>query len=238
MPLADMFVYSILDFWGMSEDLPFVYRLGSQERYDWCFAQALKRRKDFIAILETVVGVERAGATKCPAPSLTSPPTQRKRRKTMCPFAVAQRRADSGAESVEVICPDDETPNMEEKIVRLLHACIRNPSILSMELQAVPIGIFDEPIHLVVELIRSMRDDRRMDFIGLANTFLDDSQARLIAEALRSLPRRAPGEEPETLEMHQMVFQAGTRTELLNAARNAGVTVLLSDPNGPALRGF
>ena len=107
-----------------------------------------------------------------------------------------------------------------------------------MELQAVPIGIFDEPIHLVVELIRSMRDDRRMDFIGLANTFLDDSQARLIAEALRSLPRRAPGEEPETLEMHQMVFQAGTRTELLNAARNAGVTVLLSDPNGPALRGF
>ncbi len=207
-------------------------------RYDWCFAQALKRRKDFIAILETVVGVERAGATKRPAPILTSPPRQRKRWKTNCPFAVAQRRADSGAESVSVICPDDETPNMEDKIVRLLVACYLNPSVLFVELQAVPIRIYDEPIHRVVELIRSMRDGRRMDLIRLANTFLDDSHARLIADALRSLPRRAPGEEPEALEMHQMVFQAGTRTELLSGSRHAGVTLLLSDPNGPALRGF
>jgi hypothetical protein len=128
---------------------------------------------------------------------------------------------------------------MEDKIVRLLDASYHNPSVFSVELQANPIGIYDEPIHHVVE-IRSMRDDRRMDFIGLANTFLDDSHARLIADALRSLPRRIPGEEPETLEMHQMVFQAGTRTELLNAsaAGHAGVTLLLSDPNGPALRDF
>jgi hypothetical protein len=80
--MADMFVYSILDFWGMSEDLPFVYILGSQERYDWCFAQALKQRKDFIAILETVVGVERAGAINspqapCAKPHFTSHATQK-----------------------------------------------------------------------------------------------------------------------------------------------------------------
>ena len=77
MPVAGMFVYSILDFWGMSKDLPWVY---SQERYDWCIAQALKRREDFIAVLETVVGAEQAEATKRPAPSITStlasPPKQ------------------------------------------------------------------------------------------------------------------------------------------------------------------
>ena len=80
MPVADMFVYSILDFWGMSQDLQWVYRPESQERYDWCIAQALKRRKDFIAVLETVVGAEQAKATKRPAPSITStsasPPKQ------------------------------------------------------------------------------------------------------------------------------------------------------------------
>ena len=81
---------------------------------------------------------------------------------------------------------------------------------------------------------------RKMTFIGLANTLLDDSHALLIAGALRSQMMLAPGEdsEPETLEMHQMVFQAETRTELLAAAQGAGVNLLLSDPNGPALSGF
>jgi len=40
------------------------------------------------------------------------------------------------------------------------------------------------------------------------------------------------------LEMLRMVFQAETRTELLAAAQSAGVNLLLSDPNGPALRSF
>ena len=68
MPVADMFVYSILDFWGMSEDLPWVYRPESQKWYDWCIAQALKRRKDFIAVLESVVSAEQAEATPESAP--------------------------------------------------------------------------------------------------------------------------------------------------------------------------
>jgi len=239
MPVADMFVYSILDFWGMSEDLPWVYRPESQERYDWCIAQALKRRKDFVAVLETVVGAEQAKATKRPASSITSPPTQRKRQKKNCPFAIAQRRAEMGAESVEVICPSDTTPNLEDKIVRLLEACYRYKRVSSVELQCVPIGVFRKPIHSLVELIRDMRFcGRKMTFIGLANTFLDDSHACLIAGALRSLINLAPGEEPETLEMHHMVFQAETRTELLAAAQGAGVNLLLSDPNGPVLRGF
>ena len=44
----------ILEFWGLSEleDIPWLYVPGTQERYDWCFAQAFKRSKDFTAILE------------------------------------------------------------------------------------------------------------------------------------------------------------------------------------------
>ena len=51
MPAADMFVDSILAFWGMSEDLPCIYSPGSQQWFDWCFAQVFKRRKDYLVIL-------------------------------------------------------------------------------------------------------------------------------------------------------------------------------------------
>ena len=53
----------------------------------------------------------------------------------------------------------------------------------------------------------------------------------MIAGALRRLTATlTPDEEPETLEMLRMVFQAETRTELLAAAQRAGVNLLLSDP--------
>ena len=109
-----------------------------------------------------------------------------------------------------------------------------------MELQSVPIGVFRKPnIHSLVELIRDMRFcGRKNTVIGLANTLLDDSHALLIAGAFRTQIILALGEEPETLEMHLMVFQAETRTELLAAAQGAGVNLLLSHPNGPALRGY
>ena len=133
----------------------------------------------------------------------------------------------------------DTTPNLECKIVRLLEACWRYNSVSSVELMSVPIRVFPKAICSLVELIRDMRfGGRRMTFIGLANTLLDDSHALLIAGALRSQLILDPGEEPETLEMHRMVFQAETRTELLAAAQSAGVNLLLSDPNSPALRRF
>ena len=53
----------------------------------------------------------------------------------------------------------------------------------------------------------------------------------MIAGALRRLTATlAPDEEPETLEMLWMVFQAETLTELLAAAQRAGVNLILSDP--------
>ena len=88
-----------------------------------------------------------------------------------------------------------------------------------------------------------------MRFIGLSNTLLDDRHGCIIARALNSLSRwpLAPGQEPETLHMHRMVFQpvtvrrdASDGQSLLAEARLADVNLLLSHPNGPAprLRGF
>ena len=81
----------------------------------------------------------------------------------------------------------DTTPNLECKIVRLLEACWRYNSVSSVELKCVPIGVFPKAIPSLVELIRDMRfGGRKMTFIGLANTLLDDSHALLIAGARRS----------------------------------------------------
>ena len=135
MPLAEMFVSSILEFWGLSEDIPWLFVPGSQERYDWCFAQAFKRSKDFTAILETDFGAEQAGAAKRPAQSNSSPPTQRKKTRKNCPFAIQERRAEMGAKIVQVICPDDETPDLENKIVRLLDAVARYHNVSTLEFQ-------------------------------------------------------------------------------------------------------
>jgi len=106
-------------------------------------------------------------------------------------------------------------------------------------LQSVPIGVFRDAIDAVVSVIKCMRNcGRQMRLIGLANTSLDDSHALLIAGALRTLAALAPGQEPETLELHRMVFAQATRQMLLNDARRAGVNLLLSKPGGPALQGF
>ncbi len=76
---------------------------------------------------------------------------------------------------------------------------------------------------------------RQMRLIGLANTSLDYSH---IAGALRTLAALAPVQEPETMELHRMVFTQPTRQMLLNDARHAGVNLLLSKPGRPALKGF
>ena len=40
-----------------------------------------------------------------------------------------------GAKTVQVICPDDETPDLENKIVRLLDAVARYHNISTLEFQ-------------------------------------------------------------------------------------------------------
>ena len=79
---------------------------------------------------------------------------------------------------------------------------------------------------------------RRIHFIGLTNTLLTDAQATMIAAVVYNLRALRHNEQPETLEMLRMAFQPATRWELQEAAKRSGITVLLSNPNGPALRGL
>jgi len=131
-----MYLNSILYFWGMSEELPVLFGPETQERFDWCFSQALKRREDFVAMLLDKVVIAEPAVAKRPAPSIiTSPPTQRKRQKKTCPFAIQQQRAEMGAESVQVICPNDETPFQDDKAAKMIRAVYLNDNVSSLEMQ-------------------------------------------------------------------------------------------------------
>ena len=93
-------------------------------------------------------------------------------------------------------------------------------------------------IHSLYDLIRNMRTyGRRILFISLTNTLLTDVQATLIAAMVYNLRALRGDEKPETLEMLRMAFKPETRRELQKAAKRSGINVLLSYPNGPALRG-
>ena len=46
-------------------------------------------------------------------------------------YSIAQRDAMMGVESVQVICPNDETPHLEDKIVSLINTCARSNTLSS-----------------------------------------------------------------------------------------------------------
>ena len=75
---------------------------------------------------------------------------------------------------------------------------------------------------------------RRIPFLGLTGTGLDDYDGPMIAAALEDAPPRV-SMEPERLDLTQIDFVPVIRARLL-AAEKAGVRVLLSNPDGPALR--
>ena len=89
----------------------------------------------------------------------------------------------------------------------------------------------------IVRLVRSMRSGgRRLDFLVLTGTMLGDEAASLIAGALNTLPARDPAAEAETVEILQVALSKRARHQLQTAGMRAGVKVLLSRANGPALR--
>ena len=65
---------------------------------------------------------------------------------------------------------------------------------------------------------------------------LSDEEARLLAGALNTLPVRDPAAEAETVEILQVALGEQARSQLQTAGERAGVKVLLSRANGPALR--
>jgi hypothetical protein len=90
----------------------------------------------------------------------------------------------------------------------------------------------------VVSLVRVMRSDgRRLDFLGLTGSMLSDGEACLLADALNALPAREPATKAkaETIELLQVRLSEPVRDQLTTAGTRAGVNVLLSQVNGPAL---
>jgi len=89
----------------------------------------------------------------------------------------------------------------------------------------------------IVHLVRVMRSNgRRLDFLGLTGTMLGDGEARLLADALNALPARDPAAKAEKIELKQVHLSEQVRDQLTKAGTRAGVEVLLSQVNGPALR--
>ena len=79
----------------------------------------------------------------------------------------------------------------------------------------------------------------RMVFIGLTGTMLTEEAVGSLVGALRPLPPRDAAEEPETLEVLRVQMSGSARAALESAgvrSDRSGVNVLLSRPNGPALR--
>jgi|LauGreDrversion4_2_1035121.scaffolds.fasta_scaffold1866473_2 hypothetical protein len=90
-------------------------------------------------------------------------------------------------------------------------------------------------LNAIAKLLRM----RRIPFLGLTGTGLDDFDGRMLASALEETPPRdIVSSEPERLDLTQIDFEPNIRARLQAAGEKAGVCVLLSRPDGPALRRY
>jgi hypothetical protein len=64
---------------------------------------------------------------------------------------------------------------------------------------------------------------------------IGEGEARSLADALNALPDRGPEVLPEVIELKQLHLSEPVRDLLTKAGTRAGVEVLLSRVNGPAL---
>ena len=88
----------------------------------------------------------------------------------------------------------------------------------------------------IIKLLRT----RRIPFLGLTGTGLDDFDGHMIAHALTRIPPRNTEQislRPDTLELTQIAFNPEVRARLMKGGEKADVRVYLSSPEGPALRG-
>ena len=91
-------------------------------------------------------------------------------------------------------------------------------------------------LNAIAKLLRM----RRIPFLGLTGTGLDDFDGRTLAAALEETPPSddVGSSEPERLDLTQIDFEPNIRARLQAAGEKAGVCVLLSRPDGPALRRY
>ncbi len=147
--------------------------------------------------------------------------------------------------------------DMDRKLADLLLFVEEHPCVFSVELQVLSKfeGIYlhasDDRVTLqgtplgqqngmprsmsaIIQLVRT----RRILFLGLTKTGLDDNDGDNLAAALLATPLRADGsgQGNERLDLTQIDFCPAVRARLVAAARRAGVEVFMSKPNGAALR--
>ena len=85
-------------------------------------------------------------------------------------------------------------------------------------------------VDTIVKLLRT----RRIPFLGLTGTGLDDLDGLLIAGALTRLSNQASLKQVSSA---QIAFGPGIRDRLMAAGVKAGVRVYLSSSTGPAISG-
>ena len=88
----------------------------------------------------------------------------------------------------------------------------------------------------VVSLVRVMRSDRRLDFLGLTGSMLSDGEARLLADALNALPASKPATEAETIELLQAGLAEARGGVDPRLALRASVKIGASAPLPPSRR--
>ena len=115
-----------------------------------------------------------------------------------------------------------------------LSARLASPEPGPLATQGTPLGICNGMPKTPSAIAKLLRV-RRLPFLGLTGTGLDDFDGRLIAAALENARPRV-SMEPERLDLTQIDFVTAIRAPLLAAGEKAGVRVLLSNPDGPELR--
>ena len=86
--------------------------------------------------------------------------------------------------------------------------------------------------------VREMSSNRRrIDFVGLTNTLLTESNVLYLAGVLESLkPPPLTSLPRQKLEIQDTTLSAPVLERLMEAGNNAGIHVRLSAPTGPASR--
>ena len=107
------------------------------------------------------------------------------------------------------------------------------------------IKLINEIIQIIQIRSNNIRDTSignrtlRIQFLGLTATDLDEFDGYMLAAALAEAPPRVDGQissMSETLDLTRIAFDPEIRARLLKAGEKAGVRVVLSRADGPALR--
>ena len=128
--------------------------------------------------------------------------------------------------------------NMDDKLTSLITYAKTHQHVSSIELQGTPLGMRNGMPKSLNALARLLRE-RRIQFLGLTGTCLDDFDGRLLTAALGDAPPRDVGDdsgELEILDLTQNEFNPEVRAGLLAAGEKAGVRVQLSKAAGQVLR--